>query len=417
MPESLLDRFIKYVKIDTQSIEDAPVIPSSPGQLELAKIVAEDLKKAGVKDITVMEKGYLTGTIYENIPSTHPAKGKVPVIGFVAHFDTAPESPSNGVKPRVIKNYSGEKIIYPANSRIEIDPATEPELKKCLGHTIITSDGTTTLGADDKSGIAEIVEMAQHFTDHPNELHGEIKIGMMPDEETGAGSEHFDIKGLGTEVAYTVDGDKLGAIDVGCFNAWKGKVSIKGVAAFPGEGKGEYLSAIQLAGEFISAIPSNYLPQNCDGMQPILFFDALKGGVPESEFVILLRAFTVEEIEEEKKLLEGIKNNLLNKHPKAQIDISFTESYKNYKYELDKDKRIVEYAKEAMKRIGIEPIISFARGGNDSGEFCNHGVLSANIFCGFNLLHTQREWVSLEIMEKATENLISLAKIWFEKTK
>ena len=408
--ETLLDRFLKYVKVDTQAVHDQKQIPSSPGQLELAKLVVEDLKNAGLQDVKMTPEGYIYGTIPSNSPS------KTPTLGFISHLDTAAECSGKNVKPQIINNYDGKDIPLKGNPELVLKVSEEPELKKCVGHTIITTDGTTLLGCDDKAGIAALVEMAHYFKDHPDKPHGPIKIGIMPDEELGIGTEKLDLKEFGADFAYTVDGGSLGEIDTESFNGYRGKVTVEGYAAFPGYGKGIYLNAAKVLSEFVAMMPENIWPENCDGRQGIWWVDDFKGGTANAEMTVYLRDFDVEGIKEKEKILDGIKDKVLKKYPKAKINVNISETYKNYRYELDKDKRVVEYAEEAMKRIGLTPAHHSVRGGNDSCHLCFSGLLSTNLFIGMQRMHSLKEWASLNVMEKAVETLVSLTNVWYEKS-
>ena len=416
MRESLLDRFLKYVKVNTQAIPEATKIPSSAGQLELAKIVAEDLTAAGVVDIRVTEQGYIYGTIPSNLPANHPAHGKAPTLGFISHLDTAAECSGKDVKPQVIKNYQGQDIPLTGNPNLVLKPSEEPPFKDCIGHTIITTDGTTLLGADDKAGIAAIVEMASVLKEHPEKLHGKIRIGIMPDEELGIGAEKLDLKEFGADFAYTIDGGAAGEIDTESFNGFQGKVSVEGYAAFPGYGKGIYLNATKILTEFVTLMNDTMWPENCDGRQGIWWVDAFKGEVARAEMSVFLRDFDLEGIKEKEKTLKGIKEKLLKKYPKAKIEVSVAEQYKNYRYELDKDKRVVQYAEEAVRRVGLKPAHHSVRGGNDSCHLCFSGLLSTNLFIGMQRMHSLKEWVSLQVIEKAVETLVALTGVWLEKS-
>ncbi|MBI2341555.1 MAG: peptidase T [Deltaproteobacteria bacterium] len=411
----LLERFLRYVKINTQVVPDAGKIPSSAGQFELAKLVADDLKSAGVKNVTLKENAFIYGTIPENLPKKHPARGKVPVVGFLAHLDTAAEVSGENIKPRIIKKYNGEKIAFSGNPELTLDPSENHVLAECKGHTIITADGTTLLGGDDKAGIAAIVEMAEYFDKHPETLHGKIRICIIADEEVGVGADVLDLKEFGADVAYTVDGGGFGEIDVESFNGFKGKVAVKGIAAFPGYGKGVYLNASKVLSEFITKMDDSLWPENCEKRQPIWWIDEVKGSTADAEMAVYLRNFDLSGIEDQKKLLDNIKTATLKKYPKAKIDINISETYKNYRLELDKDKRVVEYAEEATRRIGLKPIHNYVRGGNDSCHLCFKGLISTNLFIGMDQMHSLREWISLDVMEKAVENLIALAGVWAEK--
>ena len=409
--ERMLENFLRYVKIDTQAENDNGKIPSTAGQLELAKIVAGQFEEFGLKDIRLESSGILIGTI----PSNLPAGKKAPVVGFMGHFDTAPDFSGKDVKARVIKNYDLSRIDYPANPDVCLDPKTDEYLAQCKGQTIITSDGTTLLGGDDKAAIAALLEVADYFRKHPEVKHGDIKIAIITDEEIGVGTERLDVKAFGADVVYTVDGGFFGEIDVESFNGFRGHVKVEGVPAFPGYGKGVYLNAARVLSEFVAAMDEKQWPQNCDGRDPIWWVDELKGGVPTAEVAVYLRNFDYDKIQDQIKELEGIKEKLLKKYPKAKINIDIKESYKNYKSVLDKDSRVVEYAREAVKRVGLEPKNKYVRGGNDSCHLCFQGILSTNIFIGMMKMHSQTEWISLECIEKAAETVIELAKIWAEK--
>lgn len=408
----LLNNLLTYVKIDTQSVPDATAIPSSPGQLELAKIVANQFEDAGFKEIKLSESGYLFATIPSNLSNNK----KVPTIGFVAHFDTAAEVSGKNVKPQVIENYNGQKITFSGNKNICLDPSVETNLKSCIGHTIITTDGTTLLGGDDKAGIAALLELAHYFKDNPKEQHGKIRIAIMPDEETAAGAHKLDLKTFGADVVYTLDGSFMGDIDVESFNGFKAKVTVEGNSAFPGYGKGVYLSATRVLGEFVAEMPDKLWPENCEKRDPIWWADEFKGGVGQAEMTVYLRNFDLEGIKEQENELNKIKEKLLKKYPKAKISVSVSEMYKNFKEILNKDKRVIEFAKEAVKRAGIAPNPQYVRGGSDACHFCFSGIMSTNIFIGMQQMHSLKEWISLNVIEKSAETAINLAKVWAEKS-
>ncbi len=412
--KELVDRFIEYTKIDTRSIEGVGVTPSSPGQLELAKMVADDLKGAGLTDVELTDDGFIYATIEENLPADHPAKGKVPVIGLFAHLDTAGDAPGDNVKARIIENYQGGDIDYPASPSVKLTEELAPGLKKCIGHTIITSDGTTLLGGDDKAALSVLVQYAKYLTENPNELHGKIRIAIIPDEEIGIGTEKLDMKKFGADVAYTVDAGEMGEIDVESFNGFMGTIKVKGYAAFPGYGKGIYVNATQVLSKFIAAMNEERWPQSAAGREPIWWVEGFQGVVGEAETKVYLRDFDLDGIEEQKKILNDIKDRILKDYPKAEIEIDINETYRNYKYELDKDPRIVDYAEEAMKNAGIEPHRNFVRGGNDSCHLCFNGLLATNIFVGMQNMHSFAEWISAETIEGSYKTLIALAGVWVD---
>ena len=412
----LIDTFIKYTKVDTKCDPDSKSSPSSPGQLDLQKIVAEDLKEAGVADLEVLPDGFIYGTIPSNVPDSHPAKGKVPTIGLLAHLDTANEAPGKDVKAQFIENYQGQDIKFPGNPELTLNADVAPYLKECKGHTIITSDGTTLLGADDKAGLAVLVELARYYKDNTEDLHGKIRIAIIPDEEIGVGTEKLDLKKYGADIAYTLDAGEMGEIDVESFNGFMGKITVEGYAAFPGYGKGIYVNAIQVLSKMIEKMENRRWPQNAAGRDPIWWIQSMSGEVAKAEAAVYLRDFDLDGIEEQKKLLAGIKEEVQKEFPKAKINIDINETYKNYKYELDKDPRIVAYAEEAMKNVGIEPKKNFVRGGNDSCHLCFSGLLSTNIFVGMQNMHSFMEWCTVETIENSLKTVISLAKVWVEKS-
>lgn len=412
----MIDDFIKYTTIDTAADPESTTTPSTPGQLELAKIVADDLTAAGLSDVELTDNGFIYATIPDNLPDSHPAKGKVPTVGFFAHVDTANEASGKDVKARFIENYQGGEIAFPGNPELKLNYESAPHLKNCIGHTIITTDGTTLLGGDDKAGLAVLVELVRHFKEHPDALHGKIRLAIIPDEEIGVGTEKLDFKKFGADIAYTIDGGEMGEIDVESFNGFKGKITVEGYPAFPGYGKGIYLNAIQVLSKLIAKMESKRWPQNAAGRDPIWWVHTVTGEVGKAEALVFLRDFDIDGIEEQKKMLDAIRKDVQKEFPKAKITIDVEEMYKNYKYELEKDSRVVEYAEEAMKRVGIEPKRNFVRGGNDSCHLCFNGLLSTNLFVGMQNMHSVMEWNTVETIEGSLKTLVSLANVWVEKS-
>jgi len=413
----MIDDFVKYTKVDTKSDPESKSSPSTPGQLELAKIVADDLRNAGIDDIEAQEDGFIFATINENVPDGNPAKGKVPTLGFLAHLDTANEASGGNVKVQFIENYQGGDIKFPGNPELTLNHETAPHLKNCIGHTIITSDGTTLLGGDDKAGLAALVELVRHYKENPGDIHGKIRIAIIPDEEIGVGTDKLDLKKFGCDIAYTVDGGVMGEIDVESFNGFMGKITVEGYAAFPGYGKGIYVNAIQILSKIIAKMEDKRWPQNADGRDPIWWIHGFTGDVVKAEAAVYLRDFALEGIEVQKKLINTYVEEVQKEFPKAKINVDINETYKNYKYELEKDPRVVEYAKEAMKNIDIEPELNYVRGGNDSCHLCFSGLLSTNLFVGMQNMHSLMEWNTVETIEAALKTIISLAKVWVEKSK
>lgn len=414
--ESIIDRFIRYTKVDTKADPESKGSPSTPGQLELAKMVADDLRSAGVKDVELTDGGFIYATIPGNVPDSHRAKGKVPVIGFLAHVDTANEASGKDVKARLIKNYQGGEITFPGNPELRLNYDSAPHLKNCIGHTVITTDGTTLLGGDDKAGLSVLVELAHHFRENPDDLHGDLRLAIIPDEEIGVGTDNLDLKKFGADIAYTIDGGEMGEIDVESFNGFMGKITVEGYPAFPGYGKGIYINAIQVLSKIIAKMEDRRWPQNAGGRDPIWWIHSLTGEVGKAEAAVYLRDFDLEGIEKQKKLIGKIADEVQKEFPKAKINIDINETYKNYKYELEKDPRVVEYAEESMRRIGIEPKRNFVRGGNDSCHLCFKGLLSTNLFVGMQNMHSVMEWNTVETIEASLKTLVSLAGVWVEKS-
>lgn len=413
--DRLIDLFVAYTRIDTKSdSNNAGKAPSTQGQFELAKIVAEDLKKAGYRDIELTKECNLFATLPENLPEGSQAGGKVPVIGLLSHFDTASEAPGANVKVCFHKNYQGGEIKFSGNPDLRLAPENSPHLNACVGHTIITSDGTTLLGGDDKAGIAVLVELGNYYRENPDILHGKLRVAVISDEEIGVGTERLDLKKFGADVAYTIDGGMMGEIDVESFNGFMGKINVEGYAAFPGYGKGMYVNAIQVLSKIIAKMEENRWPQNCDGRQQIWWIQEFKGEVARADAAVYLRDFDLEGIEKMKERMEEIKTEVLKEHPKAKVAIDIQKTYLNYKYELEKDPRVVNYAKEAMEKIGIKPRANFVRGGNDSCHLCFSGLLSTNLFIGMQNMHSFMEWNTVETIEAALKTVVSLANVWVE---
>lgn len=412
--DRLIERFFTYTRVDTRSDPESKSTPSTPGQLALAKIVAEDLRLAGVADVEMTEEGFVFGTIPGNLPAGHPATGKVPALGFLAHLDTANEAPGADVKPRLLENYQGGEIRFPKNPDLVLSPDNTPYLNRCIGHTIITADGTTLLGGDDKAAIAMLVELAHAYREDPSLAHGKIRLAIIPDEEIGIGTEKLDLTKFGTDIAYTFDGGEMGEIDIESFNGFMGKIEVEGYAAFPGYGKGVYLNAIQVLSKFIAAMDERRWPQNAAGRDPIWWIQSMTGEVARAEAAVYLRDFDLEGIEQQKRLLADVRQQILKAFPKAKIAIDIRETYRNYKFLLEKDPRVVAYAEEAIRAAGIEPKKNYIRGGNDACHLCAKGLISTNLFIGMQNMHSLTEWNTVETIEAALRTAVSLCDVWVE---
>ncbi|MBK8793074.1 MAG: peptidase T [Holophaga sp.] len=413
--QALLERFLRYVQIDTQSDEDATCFPSTEKQKNLARILVEELKDFGCVDAAMDEWGYVFATVPANLPAGHPAHSKVPVVGFLAHLDTYAGTPGGGVKPQLIPAYQGGDIPLPGTGE-RIGTATNPNLAHCLGHTLIHTDGTTLLGADDKAGIAEIMTMVAWLKAHPDFLHGELRIGFTPDEEVGRGTEHFDVERFRARYAYTLDGSDLGEIEDETFCADTAIVSIKGHDVHPGYAKGVMINAVRVASAIVERLPQGHLPETTEGRESYLHPYQFSGGVTQAEIKLLVRAFTEEELAEREAALRGILAEVQARFPGAVITMDVKTSYRNMAYKIAEDPKVLDYALEAVVRQGIDPLQKAIRGGTDGSRLSFMGLLTPNIFAGGQSFHSLQEWVSLEWMAAAVGVSLQLTSIWVEKS-
>lgn len=405
--ESLLDRFCRYVRIDTQANEGAATYPSSPGQLELGRLLTRELQEFGVRDVKHDEHGIVLATL----PAT--SSRAAPVIAWIAHVDTSPETTGRGVQPVVHRNYTGGDIVLPRDPSKVIRVADNPELAALQGKTLITTDGTTLLGADDKAGVAVIMEAAAHLIAHPEIPHGAIRICFTCDEEIGHGVDHLDLKTLGAQVGYTLDGGGQGEIDVETFSADLAVVSITGVNIHPAIAKGAMVNAIRIAGQLLERLPWLTLaPESTRDREGFLHPYRIEGGVGQATMRILLRDFETARLADKARLLEAIAAGLRAEHPKAKIDVTVTPQYRNMADGLAKEPRAVTYAEEAMRRAGLAPKRTIVRGGTDGSRLTELGLPTPNLSCGEHNLHSPLEFTCLEEMATAVKVLVELAQIW-----
>jgi len=407
--QSLLDRFCRYVRIDTQANESAGTYPSSPGQLELGRMLAAELRSMGACNVDVDQFGIIMATI----PATRDRQA--PAIAWIAHLDTSPETSAKSVKPIIHRNYQGGDIVLPGDSSKVIRVADNPELAKMHGHTLVTTDGTTLLGADDKAGIAVIMEAAAHLLSNADIPHGPIRICFTCDEEIGHGVDHVDLEKLGAKVGYTLDGQGQGEIDNETFSADLAVVTIKGVNIHPAIAKGAMVNAIRLAGAFLDRLPWLAMaPETTAEREGFLHPYRIEGGVAEATLRILLRDFETARLEEKAELLCNIAGLLNAEHPRAKIDVEITKQYRNMAEGLAREPRAVEFAEKAMRRVGLEPKRTSVRGGTDGSRLTELGLPTPNLSCGEHNLHSPLEWTSLEEMATAVKVLIELARVWGE---
>ena len=413
--KNLLERFLRYVKIDTRSEEDSKSTPSTEKQKDLSRLLVTELNELGCQDAAMDENGYVFATIPANIPESHPAHGRVPTIGLIAHVDTYPGTSGKDVKPQIIEDYDGSDIHISDDQILEV--LANPNLSLCKGHTLIHTDGTTLLGADDKAGIAEIMTLISWLNDNPAFLHGPIRIGFTPDEEIGQGADHFDVKNFGADYAYTLDGSELGEIEDETFCADTAIVTITGHDVHPGYAKDKLVNAVRVAAAIIDSLDEDQMPETTEGREPYLHpYMMSSSDVSKAEFKVLVRAFTEEELEEREAHLNEVVGEVRDCFPKAKIEVEIKESYRNMGYKISEDPKVLDYAIEGIKRAGVEPKRQAIRGGTDGARLSFMGLLTPNIWAGGQSFHSVNEWVSLEWMEKAVEATAEILGVWVEKS-
>ena len=417
MPEprfrtSCVERFLRYVTIDTQSREGADTYPSTPKQLDLLELLARELKELGLEDAELDEHGYLFATIP---PTT--SKREVPTIGFVAHVDTSPEMTGAGVKPIVHRNYRGQDLELPDDPSAVIRLADNPHLEEQFGNDIITASGTTLLGADNKAGVAEIVGAAEYLIAHPEILHGPVRIGFTPDEEIGQGTRYFDVERFGARYAYTMDGETLGELQVETFAADAMTVTFHGFNTHPGFAKDRMVNAIKIAADFINRLPQDSVsPETTGGYEGYVHPYVVAAGVEQTSVRCLIRDFRTPGLKEKEKLLEKLARETVADYPEpARVEYRIEESYRNMKEVLDRHPQAVEAAEEAIRRAGLELRMQPVRGGTDGARLSFMGLPTPNIFAGEHNFHSRYEWVSTYDMHKAVEVIVELCRVWEER--
>jgi tripeptide aminopeptidase len=408
--ERMLERFCRYVRVDTQADESARTYPSSPGQLGLGRMLVAELKEIGIEDAAADKHGIVLGTL----PPT--AAPQAPTIAWMAHVDTSPETSGHGVKPIVHRNYQGGDIVLPGDPTKVIRVADSPELDQLKGTTIVTTDGTTLLGADDKAGVAVVMEAVAYLQAHPEIPHGRIRICFTCDEEIGHGVDHLDLKKLGAQAAYTLDGGGQGEVDAETFSADLAVVTIKGVNIHPSIAKGKMINAVRLAGAFLDRLPIMGLsPETTSDREGFLHPYRIEGGVPQTTLRVLLRDFDTPKLADKARLLRSVADLLMSEYPGSQVEVSVTPQYRNMADGLTKEPRAVAYAEEAMRRIGIEPKRTIIRGGTDGSRLTELGLPTPNLSTGEHNLHSPLEWTCLEEMSTAVRVLVELAQVWAER--
>lgn len=417
MRETALDRFLRYAKIDTQSQDESSTYPSTPKQLDLLNLLVQELKAIGVQDASIDSYGYVFGTVPSNIPRSHSAFGKVPTIGLIAHVDTSPSASGANVKPQVIMNYKGGDLVLPGDSSVVIRAAENPELARNVGKTIVTSDGTTLLGADDKAGVAIIMTAADTLLSSPDVLHGDIRIAFTPDEEVGNGTKYFDITKFGAAAAYTVDGDTPGELNKETFSANSAIITVIGRNIHPGTAKGIMVNSLRAMADIIVRLPKEMAPETTEGYEPYIHPHQMTGEEAKSTLRILLRDFETSGLKVQEDILRKIIDEVRPLHPKARIELEIKESYRNMRDGLQKDTRVLDCLWEATKRAGLEPRWVPIRGGTDGSRLTEKGLPTPNIFTGGQNYHGPTEWLSVEGMEQSVRTVVHLAQTWVENTR
>jgi tripeptide aminopeptidase len=408
--ESLLDRFCRYVRIDTQADETATTYPSSPGQLELGRLLRDELRALGLADVEQDAHGIVLATV----PAT--TDRACPTIAWIAHIDTSPETTGRGVKPIVHRGYDGRDIVLPGDPSKVLRVADNPDLAALAGKTIITTDGTTLLGADDKAGVAVIMEAAAYLVAHPEIRHGPIRVCFTCDEEVGHGVDHVDLKKLGAQVGYTLDGAGQGEIDGETFSADLAVVTITGVNIHPALAKGRMVNAVRIAAAFVDRLPRDVeAPEVTAGREGFFHPYRIDGGVASASIRVLLRDFDTPVLAERARRLHEIAAALRREYPGAAIDVKVTPQYRNMAEGLAKEPRAVAFAEEALRRAGIEPRRTIVRGGTDGSRLTELGLPTPNLSCGEHNFHSPLEWTCLEEMAVAVRGLVELARLWAER--
>ena len=411
--ESVLDRFLRYVKYDTQSSEASTTYPSTDTQLVLLRDLVAELRSIGLEDAVIDGHGYVTATI----PATTTKRG-VPTIGFIAHVDTSPEMPGANVKPIVHRRYDGGDLVLPDDASAVLRPAEIPYLLDQIGHDIVTASGTTLLGADNKAGVAEIVTAAEYLVAHPEIPHGRIRIAFTPDEEVGHGTKYFDVPAFGAECAYTMDGGRRGEIEIESFSADAITVTFHGFNTHPGYAKGRMLNTIKIAAAFIDALPADRLsPETTDGHEGFVHPYVVTASVERTSVRLLLRDFQTAGLREKEALIRTLASDVASRHPGARVEFAVEESYRNMREVLDQRPEIADYAREAIRRAGLEPHSRPIRGGTDGSRLSFMGLPTPNLFAGEQNFHSRLEWVSVQDMEQAVEVIVHLCQVWEERSR
>lgn len=402
---ALLERFLKYVSIHTTSDENTGLVPSTPQQMEFAKILAEELKDMGMQDVSLDNKGYLMATLPSNIDKD------VPTVGFISHLDTSPDMSGKNVKPRIVENYDGNDIILNEKENIVLSPKQFPELTMYRGQSLVVTNGLTLLGADDKAGIAEIMTAMDYFIKNPDVKHGKVRIAFNPDEEIGLGAHHFDVEKFGCQFAYTMDGGEIGELEYENFNAAGAKVTFYGTNIHPGYAKNKMVNSMKIATKFMATVPANESPEYTDGYEGFYHLTGIGGDVEKTTVSYIIRDHDHKKFEERKAHLQMLVDKINSEFGDNTATLEVKDQYYNMKEKVEPVKYIVDIASEAIRQAGVEPKVKPIRGGTDGAQLSFKGLPCPNIFAGGHNFHGKYEFVPIQSMEKATEVVKNIIKI------
>lgn len=414
MLETTLDKFLRYVKIDTQSNENSETTPSTEKQFDLSRLLLKELQAMGI-EASLDEHCYVYANIPANIPANHPAYKKVPAVGFIAHVDTSPDVSGANVKPQIIEKYQGGDLVLPGDKSVVIKENENPGLKLCYGHKLVTTDGTTLLGADDKAGVAAIMSLAQILINDNSLIHGDIKIAFTPDEEIGQGTKFFDIKKFGADYAFTVDGELPGELNKETFSADAAVITVLGRDIHPGSAKDIMINALRVLSDIIAKMPKKMAPETTDKYEPYIHPHTVEGSVSKATVKILLRDFDSKGLVKQKEILEDIIKEVQAMYPNAKIELKIIEQYRNMADELSKKPEVLDNLWEAATRSGAKPHWEPIRGGTDGSRLTEMGLPTPNIYGGAQNFHSKNEWLSVDFMNLTVKTLMELTNLVVEK--
>jgi tripeptide aminopeptidase len=407
LEQDVLERFLRYVRIDSQSARESQTTPSTPGQLVLARLLVEELRSLGLDEVELTDHGYVMATL----PASAPGG---PTVGLLAHLDTSPDAPASGVSPQLWKAYAGGELALPGDPRQLLSPATSALLGERLGHDIVSSDGTTLLGADDKAGVAEIMSAVAHLLAHPELPRPRTRVGFTVDEELGRGADHFELERFGADFAYTLDGEVVGEIENETFSALELAVTFRGVGVHPGTAKGKLVNPVRLAARFVASLPRELAPETTEGREGFVHPYAIEGGAESARVTLILRDFDDGKLAAHESLVGRLAAEAAASEPESRFAIERREQYRNMLGRLEQVPHVVEAALEATRRVGLEPRLGSIRGGTDGSRLTAMGLPTPNIFTGGNEYHSVREWISVQDMAISAATIVELLKLLAE---